>query len=87
MDCDAIEHSAITHVNAQDKQNIKASWITPLNSTLVQSGVKFFYTVEEKKDKFWVGQQSALLEFSNGQNSLKFSLALWALLIFALFMQ
>ena len=84
MDCDAIEHSAITHVNAQDKQNIKASWITPLNSTLVQSGVKFFYTVEEKKDKFWVGQQSALLEFSNGQNSLKFSLAL---LIFALFMQ
>ena len=84
MDCDAKEHSSITHVNAQDKQSIKASWISPMNSTVVKTGVKFFYTVVERKDKFWMDQQSETLNFSSGQNSLKFSLAL---LIFALFMQ
>ena len=81
MDCDAKEHSAITHVNAQVKQSVKATWIAPTNSSLVETGVKFFYTVVERKDKFWVGQQSKVLEFSNAQNCLKFSLPL---VIFAL---
>ena len=71
----------ITHVNAQVKQSVKATWIAPTNSSLVATGVKFFYTVVERKDKFWVGQQSKVLEFSNAQNCLKFSLPL---VIFAL---
>ena len=63
MDCDAKEHSAITHVNPTKKRQINVTWIAPKDANLVKTGVKFSYTVVEEKNRFWVGQQSPILEF------------------------
>ena len=71
MDCDAIEHSTITHKNAELKQKIEATWISPLNSSMPESGVRFHYTIVEKYDTFWVNQRSPLLEYKSSQNGLR----------------
>jgi hypothetical protein len=70
MDCDAIEDSAITHINNIKKDRINATWIAPTDKNLFKDGgVKFFYTVVEEKLRFWKPQVSSILEFSADQGS------------------
>jgi hypothetical protein len=70
MDCDAIEESAITHINNIKKDRINATWIAPTDENLFKDGgVKFFYTVVEEKLRFWKPQVSSILEFSAGSGA------------------
>ena len=78
-DCDAQESNTLTHVNADKKERITASWVVPQVSG--EKKVKFYYTVVEEKPKFWVKQESPEIILNSSSNTFSASIMLVSTII------
>ena len=79
MDCDAKEHSTLTHKNANKKSQIDAVWVAPNNASILKNGIRFHFSVVEEKDRFWVNDYTGII-INNGQRA-SYSIALFSILI------
>ena len=79
MDCDAKEHSALTHKNSNKKSQIDAVWVAPKNASILKNGIRFHFSVVEEKDRFWVNDITGII--TNHAQKESYSIALYALLI------